>query len=138
MAHPMMFDYADPILARLREICLGMPGAAEKISHGRPNFFTTKVFAVYGGVVKGDRDPEPHRRALLVLTDAHTRAALLERERFFVPGYYGPSGWVGLDLARPGERPLPEPDWTEVVELVDASYRMTAPTRLVRELDARG
>jgi hypothetical protein len=134
----MMFDDADPILGRLRRICLGMPGAAEKISHGRPNFFTTKVFAVYGGVVKGDHDPEPHGRAVLVLTDPHTRAALLERERFFVPGYYGPSGWVGLDLARPGEPLLPDLDWVEVAELVDASYRMTAPARLVRELDAAG
>lgn len=133
-----MYDDADPILARLRDICLGMPGADEKDSHGRPNFLTTKVFAVYGGVVKGDHDPEPHRRALLVLTDPHSRAALLERDRFFLPGYYGPSGWVGFDLARPGEPESPDLDWVEVAELVDASYRMTAPARLVRELDARG
>ena len=134
----MMFDDADPILARIREICLDLPGADEKISHGRPNFFTTKVFAVYGGVVKGDHDPEPHRRAVLVRTDPHTRAALLERERSFLPGYLGPSGWVGLDLARPGEHECPDLDWVVVGELVDASFRLTAPARLVRELDARG
>ena len=137
MGHPIMFGDADPVLDRLRAICLALPGADEKVSHGRPNFFTTTVFAVYGGGVRGDHDPEPHRRAVLVLADPHTRAALLERERCFLPGYYGPSGWVGLDLARPGE-PLPDIDWVEVAELVDASYRMTAPARLVRELDARG
>ena len=32
-----MFDAADPLLARLRQVCLALPDAAEKISHGRPN-----------------------------------------------------------------------------------------------------
>ncbi len=131
-----MYSADDPLLAELRRRCLAMPGAAEKVSHGRPNFFTVKVFAVYGGVVKGDHDPEPHCRSLLVLTDQHTRAELLDDQRFFLPGYYGPSGWVGLDLARPGDPPAPAVDWTEVEELVDASYRLTAPARLLRELDA--
>ena len=29
-------------------------------------------------------------------------------------------------------------DWTEGAELLDASYRLTAPARLVTELDGRG
>ena len=37
--------------SRLRAICLDLPDAAEKISHGRVVWFTTKVFAVYGGKV---------------------------------------------------------------------------------------
>ena len=36
MGHPIMFDDSDPLLARLRRICLALPDAAEKISHGRP------------------------------------------------------------------------------------------------------
>lgn len=32
-----MFDAEDPLLARLRQVCLALPDAAEKISHGRPN-----------------------------------------------------------------------------------------------------
>jgi hypothetical protein len=28
-------------------------------------------------------------------------------------------------------------DWTEVTELLDASFRRTAPRRLIAELDAR-
>jgi hypothetical protein len=135
MAHPVMFDDADPLLARLREICLALPEGQEKVSHGRPSFFTTRVFASYGGTVKGDHDPEPHRRSLLFLSDASERQALLEDERVYEPAYVGPSGWLGLDLVP--RAPATDVDWDEVAELVDASYRLTAPARLVRLLDAR-
>jgi len=135
MAHPVMFDGSDPYLVRVREICLALPGADEKVSHGRPAFFTTKVFATYGGVVKGDHDPEPYRQSLIVLPDPAERLALVQDERFYDPAYLGPSGWVGLDLRACGA--ADEGDWAEVAELVAASYRLTAPSRLVRELDAR-
>jgi hypothetical protein len=134
MAHPTMYEDADPYLTRLRTICLALPGADEKVSHGRPNFFTRKVFAIYGGVVKGDHDPEPYRQALLVLPEETDRLALLGDERFVVPGYYGPYGWLMLDLRRPDG--VEGVDWDEVGELVDASYRRTAPARLVARLDA--
>ena len=45
MAHPQKFDDGDPVLARVRELALALPDAGEKVSHGRPAFFTTKVFA---------------------------------------------------------------------------------------------
>src|SRR5699024_3289456 len=54
MPHPIMFDEDDPVLARVRALALALPGAAEKISHGRPNFFTTKVFATYSGSLRSD------------------------------------------------------------------------------------
>ena len=135
MTHPTMFDGADPYLERVRAICLALPEADEKVSHGRPNFFTRKVFAIYGGVVKGDHDPEPYRQALIVLPDEADRPALLEDERFVVPGYYGPYGWLMLDLRNPSG--VQGVDWDEVAELVDSSYRRTAPARLVRSLDDR-
>ena len=37
-----------------------------------------------------------------------------------MPAYLGPSGWVGVDLDT-------DTDWTEIAELLDASYRLTAP-----------
>lgn len=130
MAHPLRFRDDDPLLARVREIALALPGAAEKISHGRPNFFTKRVFAIFGGVVKGDHASDVLGQALLFLPDAAERAALLEDGRFVVPGYEGAYGWLALDLRA-------DPDWAEVAELVESSYRMTAPPRLVAELDAR-
>ena len=135
MAHPQMFERADPYLGRVREICLALPGADEKVSHGRPTFFTTKVFVTYGGTVKGDHDPEPHRqsrprapRRRRTAGAARGRALLSTR-----PTSARRAG-LGLDLRACGAPE--EVDWQEVAELVDASYRLTAPARLVRELDA--
>ncbi|GAA6525273.1 MmcQ/YjbR family DNA-binding protein [Intrasporangium sp. DVR] len=135
MSHPVMFDETDPHLARLRPICLALPEAQEKVSHGRPNFFTRKVFAIFGGSIKGDHFSPVARRALLFLPDASEHEALLADERFFVPAYVGATGWLGLSFHLTGG---PERvDWDEVAELVDGSYRLTAPARLVKELDSR-
>jgi hypothetical protein len=135
MAHPLMFDPDEPCLLRLRELCLALPGADEKVAHGRPNFFTRRVFAIYGGSLKGDHFAPVARHAVLFLPDADDRPALLEDERFFVPAYVGVSGWLGLSFELGGG--CERVDWDEVAELVDASYRNTAPARLVAELDAR-
>ncbi len=43
--HPMMFDDDDPILGQVRRPGRELPGSAEKVSHGRPAFYTKKVFA---------------------------------------------------------------------------------------------
>ena len=99
-----------------------------KVSHGRPTFFTRKVFAIFGGVVKGDHQSDALGRALVFLPEPAERPALLADPRFVVPGYEGAYGWLALDL-RDGV------DWAEVGELVEASYRLTAPPRLVAELD---
>lgn len=127
-----MYDDRDPLLRRLRNIALDFPEAQEKTAHGRPTFFTTKVFASYGGSIKGDRQSCALDRALLFLPDEPEREALLGDGRFQVPAYLGPSGWLGLDLA------AEEPDWAEVRELIDASYRRTAPRRLVALLEKHG
>lgn len=129
-----MVDLDDPHLARVRQLCLTLPGADEKLSHGRPNFFTRKVFAIFGGSLKGDHDAPVARRSLLFLPDRSEREALAQDERFFVPAYLSPSGWLGMTFH---EVPVDAVDWVEVAELVEMSYRLTAPPTLVRELDAR-
>lgn len=131
VAHPIMFDDGDPLLARVRRICLALPGAEERVSHGRPWFCTRTGFAVFGGSVRG-AVTDPLDRALLVKADPAERMALLQDPRFFEPAYLWPSGWVGTDLDAGGV------GWAEVTELVESSYRATAPRRLVQQLDARG
>ena len=124
-----MFDDDDPAYVRLAKLCLTFPDAAEKISHGRAVFYTTKVFAVFGGTVKGDHADPLLDRALLFLPDPGERRALEQDERFHVPAYYGPAGWLALPLDSG------DVDWDEVAELVEASYRQTAGVRRVARLD---
>ncbi len=135
MAHPLMYDEDDPVLARLREACTGLPEVAELVSHGRPTFKAGekgKVFAVYGGSVKlRPGEHERHPRAVLLKPDPAEAGALAEDERFFSPAYYGPSGWVGIDLD------VADLDWAEVAELLDASYRQVASRTLLTLLDAQ-
>lgn len=128
MTHPACYEPDDPYLTQLRAICLALPEAAEKESHGHPNFYTRKVFAVYGGLVKGDHSSDRWAQSVLVLPDLLQREALLSDERFFSPAYYSPAGWLGLDFR------AEDVDWAEVADLVEASYRNTAPARLVQLL----
>jgi predicted DNA-binding protein (MmcQ/YjbR family) len=125
-----MFDHADPLLSRVRALALAFPDAAEKISHGRPAFFTTKVFAYYGGSVKIDGVYLQHEHSVLVLVDPDEHVALLQDARCYLPAYLGANGWIGLDIGG-------DTDWDEVGELLDASYRLTAGPRRVAVLDAR-
>jgi predicted DNA-binding protein (MmcQ/YjbR family) len=131
VAHPLMFDDDDPFLGRLRALAGAFPDAAEKITHGHPAFFTTKVFAYYGGSIKVDGVYQRHERSVLVLLDPVEREALLEDPRCYVPAYLGASGWIGLDLSD-------DTDWDEISELLDASYRRTAGKRRVAALDRQG
>lgn len=125
-----MYDEDDPLLRTVSDLALAFPGAAMKISHGRPAFFTRKIFVYYGGSVRhGPDDWEQHNQAIMVLpADDAERAALLQLAVGFEPAYLGPYGWVGVDLDD-------STDWVEIAELVDTSYRRTATKRLIRELD---
>ena len=129
----------DPLLARIRRICLAFPGAQEKISHDRPVFYTTKTFCWWGARVHRDdaargMKPDALAQAFTFRPDPQERDALLEEGRFHVPAYLGARGWLAYDVS--GRRAGPV-DWDEVAELIDASYRNTAGKRLIAELDAR-
>jgi hypothetical protein len=85
-------------LARLRRICLSIPGAIEKISHGEPTFFTPKrVFAMFAN----NHHADGHVAVWLPAADG-VQAALVEEQPdvYFRPPYVGPAGWIGVELAR--------------------------------------
>ena len=131
MSHPIMFDDKDPILAKVRKVALAFPETVEKISHGRPTFSAPKMFAIYGGSQKNPDGPMiRYNHALLVKVDDSEREALQQDPRFFCPAYLGPYGWLGLDFD------AAKPDWKEVAELIDASFRLQAPARLTKQLDS--
>ena len=126
-----MFSDDDFGLRELRKIALEFPGAFEKISWGRPVFCAPKIFVMYGGNAKPAGEMIAYPYSVLVKVDDVERKALEQDPRFYYPAYMGPSGWLGLDLT------AAKVDWDEVHELVDASYRLVAPKKLIKELDAR-
>ena len=117
---------------RLAGICEELPEVEQRPGgeHGRHVGYVIrkKTFAYFTDDHHGDG-----RLALSVKAPPGEQEALVgaEPERFFVPPYLGPRGWVGLYLDRE------PPDWDEVAELLTEAYRMTAPKRLAAELDRR-
>lgn len=110
-------------LTRLRRLCLKLPEAHEVEAWGEPTFrVRNKLFAMYAA-------PDNHHgggRPAVWCKAAPGNQALMVRaepERYFVPPYVGPSGWVGLWLDR-------APEWSEVEDLLRDSYRLVAPKKL--------
>ena len=112
-------------LPRLRALCLALPEATERISHGEPAWFVRKLFVMFAG---GHHDD---RVAFWCAAPPGVQEALVASDptRFFRPPYVGVRGWVGVYLDVPGV------DWAEVAELVTEAYRTVAPRRLVAGLD---
>lgn len=117
----------DP-LETLRALCLALPEASERPSHGEPTWFVQgkKTFASYADHHHDDRV------AFWCAAPDGAQAALVSAhpDRFFRPPYVGHRGWLGVWLDVPV-------DWDEIADLVEAAYRVVAPKKLVAELDAR-
>jgi hypothetical protein len=115
----------DPV-ARLRAICLALPDANERLSHGEPTWFAGKgkAFAML--------DDHHHGAAHLSVwlpAGLGAQEALIESDprRYFRPPYVGGQGWVGVVLDT-------KPDWAVVAWLVEQAFRLVAGARLVARL----
>ena len=113
---------AEP-LARLRELCLAFADVTERLSHGEPTWFARgrKAFVMYADHHHDDRlafwcAAPLGAQGLLVGSDP---------ERFFVPPYVGPRGWLGVRLDLP-DSPV---DWEQTAGLVADAYRTVAHRR---------
>jgi predicted DNA-binding protein (MmcQ/YjbR family) len=119
-----MYNDDDPYLGELRAICLAFPESREVEAWGRPTFRAgKKMFAVFAGT-----DDRPF--GLIFKPESDERTALVQDERFYVPPYFGPGGWLALDLD------AARVEWDEVGELLDSSYRQVALKRMIAVLDA--
>ena len=121
MTHPTPSDPTDARFQRLAVICLALP---EVVSDGdRHTRFSVRgrTFAYHLVDHHGDG-----RVALCCKVPADENALLVKADpqRFFLPPYIGPKGWVGLDLD------AGEVDWEEIRSLVTESYRLVAPRSL--------
>ena len=107
----------DPALAKIRKICLSLPGTKETMTWGKPHFRVgEKIFAGYG--------QEGGKHVIgFKLEMAHAKA-IIKDPRFYRAPYVGHKGWVSMDAA--GVK-----DWEEVRSLILESYSLIAPKKLL-------
>ncbi len=116
----------EDVLERLRRICLDLPEATERLSHGEPAWFVLdkKLFVAFSTYHHGGPlgfwcgAPPGAQQALIAAAPG----------RFFRPPYVGHRGWLGVNLEC-------HVDWDEVADLVADAYRCVAPKGLAAALD---
>ena len=108
----------DASYQRLQAICLALPEAEERETWEVQTFrVRDKIFAMFGkegGAAVSCKAP-PGAQQILIGSDP---------QRFYKPPYVGPKGWIGIRLDDSA-------DWAEVQSLIERSYRMTAPKKLL-------
>jgi len=110
-------------LTRLRKLCLALPEAHEVEAWGEPTFrVRNKLFAMYAAAGNHHGAGRP---AVWWKASRMNQSMMVEAEpdRFFVPPYVGPSGWIGvwLDAAVA---------WGDLDDLLRDAYVLVAPKRL--------
>lgn len=116
-------------LDRLRALCLALPEAHEVEAWGEPTFrVKNKMFATYASSAShhGAGRPGVWIKSAAVTQDMLVRA---EPAHYFVPPYVGKSGWVGAFLDK-------RPDWDILADLLRDAYRLTAPKKLLAQLQS--
>jgi predicted DNA-binding protein (MmcQ/YjbR family) len=111
-------------LERLRGLCLGLPGASEKVAWGDPTWRVRgRIFAMQKGNHEGGRP------SLWLKGASGAQEALVDARPsvFFVPPYVGNKGWVGIYLDGVSL------EWDVIADLVVESWRLIAGPRLAAQ-----
>lgn len=103
-------------------LCLSFPEAVEKPfgGHTAPSYrVRDRLFVL----------TSEDGRSMTLKARPGVQEALVQSDpdRFYVPPYVGSKGWIGVRLDV-------HQDWEEIAELIEESYRMTAPKRLSASL----
>lgn len=114
-------------LERLRTLCLALPEATERVSHGEPAWFVRRS----PQFVSLSDHHHDDRVGFWAAAPAGAQQDWVERDpnRFFVPPYVGGRGWVGVYLDV-------EQDWDDIADIVEDAYRAVAPKSLVARLES--
>jgi hypothetical protein len=119
MAHPPRALNAKQI-ARIRKIALALPEATEQETWATPTFrIRKKIFAMCSDHPDNDGKVDMWCKAP---PGVQQMLVEFEPERFFVPPYVGPKGWIGLRLANHSD--------AELKKYIVQSYRLIAPKKL--------
>jgi hypothetical protein len=117
-------DKGEEHIERVRRICLALPGATEKLSHGEPTFFVKKVFAMCSNNHHNDG-----RIAVVIPAAIGVQEMLIKTspKKFYRPPYVGVSGWVGIELPHVSDKEL-------AFHILEA-WRLIAPEKLQDEYE---
>jgi hypothetical protein len=121
----------DTALHRVREICMGFPGADEGELQGRPLFRVgRRRFAIFNGNMSPPRPRwNSSGRSLHFVADEFELQALRQDDRFTASPHHGDRGWLAMRLDLPHEA-----DWSEIAELLESAYRHVMPRSLRERL----
>jgi phosphoribosylglycinamide formyltransferase-1 len=109
-------------LEKLTKICLALPETGVCCQTSHAGFLVRrKTFAYF---LKDHHGDGIMSVACKVPPGDNAALAAAQPDRFYLPAYIGPKGWVALRLD------AGEVDWEEVAELVGCSYQLVAPKRL--------
>ena len=110
----------DP-MARVRRLCLALPGTSERISHSEPTFFVGKKVFVMGA----NNHHNDGRIAVWLPVPHGAQAGLIESEpaKFFFPPYVGKRGWVGVILN--------QVDDDELRAHIEVAWELIAPKKMI-------
>ena len=111
------------VIQQLRARALALPEAHEVEAWSAPTFrVRNKMFAMFADEKSGHGGGRP---AVWIKAGPGNQELLVasKPERYFVPPYMGPSGWVGVWLDR-------RPNWKDVAELLRDGWTLVAPKKL--------
>jgi hypothetical protein len=116
-----MYDDANELIKRLRQVCLAFPEAFEQEAWGEC------TFRISGGTMFAMTDNNHHdsgHLAVWVKAPPTVQETLINSapRRFFKPPYVGAKGWVGVRLDA-------AVDWDQFAAIVHDGYLMSAPKR---------
>ena len=111
---------------KVSKICLSLPHATRELKGSHAAFRAGgKIFAYYLHDHHGDGIESI---CCKVPPGENTALVTAQPERFYLPAYIGPRGWVALRLDRG------KIGWEEAGELLRHSYRSTVPKRMAAQV----
>ena len=114
----------NPVLTRVRAICLSLPDTKETPTWGQPHFRVgEKIFAGCG--------EEKGRVSIGFKLEMKHAREIVKDPRFSPAPYVGHKGWVSMDGRKVS-------DWDELRELILESYELIAPKKSLAKLSGGG
>ncbi len=120
--NPLLGDRPQEILRALAERCRRLPETTAEDPVASATWRAGKRPFIRGRFAED-------RLRLMFLVGIEQQSFMLDDPRYHAPPYYGPSGWVELDVHD-------WISWEEIDALIDTAYRQVALKRMLKALDS--